>query len=113
MMCLRVLTEENTNVSKIALSTKSEHGERRAARAGLVYVDSNENWIMRHRSGKGFTYRNSTGGRLRSERALQRIELLVIPPAWNDTAICPKANGHIQAVGTDDVGRRQYIYHAR
>jgi len=100
-------------VSNIAISTKSEQIERRAARAGLVYVDLNENWIMRLRCGKGFTYRSSTGSKLRSGRALQRIESLVIPPAWNDAAICPKANGHIQAVGTDDAGRRQYIYHAR
>jgi len=100
-------------VSKIAISTKSEQVERRAAKAGLVYVDLIENWITRHRCGKGFAYRNSTGKRLRDERALQRIDSLVIPPAWNDTAICPKANGHIQAVGTDDAGRRQYIYHSR
>jgi DNA topoisomerase IB len=25
--------------------------------------------------------------------------------------ICPYPNGHIQAVGTDDAGRRQYLYH--
>jgi DNA topoisomerase IB len=35
----------------------------------------------------------------------------VIPPAWQDVWICPIPNGHIQAVGTDDAGRRQYIYH--
>ena len=100
-------------MSKIAISTKSEQVERRAAKAGLVYVGLIENWITRHRCGKVFAYRNSTGKRLRDERALQRIDSLVIPPAWNDAAICPKANGHIQAVGTDDAGRRQYIYHSR
>ena len=36
---------------------------------------------------------------------------LVIPPAWEDVWICPYANGHLQAVGTDDAGRRQYLYH--
>jgi DNA topoisomerase IB len=35
----------------------------------------------------------------------------VIPPAWRDVWICPLANGHLQAVGTDDAGRRQYHYH--
>ena len=25
--------------------------------------------------------------------------------------ICPAPNGHIQAVGTDEAGRRQYLYH--
>ncbi|MDT7579346.1 MAG: topoisomerase, partial [Pseudonocardiales bacterium] len=42
---------------------------------------------------------------------LQRIKELVIPPAWDDVWICEPANGHIQAVGTDDAGRRQYLYH--
>jgi DNA topoisomerase I len=41
----------------------------------------------------------------------ERCRALVIPPAWQDVWICPLANGHIQAVGTDDAGRRQYLYH--
>jgi DNA topoisomerase IB len=36
---------------------------------------------------------------------------LVIPPAWKDVWISPHATGHIQAVGTDAAGRRQYRYH--
>lgn len=43
----------------------------------------------------------------------RRIEELVIPPAWTDVWICPYPNGHIQVIGTDDAGRRQYMYHAR
>ncbi len=42
---------------------------------------------------------------------LARIKALVIPPAWQDVWICPDADGHIQAVGTDVAGRRQYRYH--
>ena len=41
----------------------------------------------------------------------QRCQLLVIPPAWEQVWICPVPNGHLQAVGTDDAGRRQYLYH--
>jgi DNA topoisomerase IB len=44
---------------------------------------------------------------------LERIESLVIPPAWKKVWISPYPNGHIQAVGTDAAGRRQYIYHER
>lgn len=40
-----------------------------------------------------------------------RVKALVIPPAWTDVWICPVPNGHIQAVGIDAAGRRQYIYH--
>src|SRR6202012_5269269 len=43
--------------------------------------------------------------------ALARIESLVIPPAWKNGWICPHPNGHIQDVGTDAAGRRQYLYH--
>jgi DNA topoisomerase-1 len=42
-----------------------------------------------------------------------RIRQLVIPPAWKRVWICPWPNGHIQAVGTDAAGRRQYLYHPR
>jgi DNA topoisomerase IB len=40
-----------------------------------------------------------------------RIRSLVIPPAWQDVWICTDPAGHIQAVGTDAAGRRQYLYH--
>ncbi|EME18965.1 DNA topoisomerase [Rhodococcus triatomae BKS 15-14] len=43
----------------------------------------------------------------------ERIEALVIPPAWRKVWISPHANGHIQAVGRDAAGRRQYLYHER
>jgi DNA topoisomerase IB len=43
--------------------------------------------------------------------AQDRIESLAIPPAWNEVWICPWPNGHIQAIGTDAAGRRQYLYH--
>lgn len=36
-----------------------------------------------------------------------------MPPAWRDVWICPHPGVHIQAVGTDDAGRRQYRYHYR
>lgn len=42
---------------------------------------------------------------------LSRIKGLAIPPAWKDVWIRPDARGHIQAVGTDSAGRRQYRYH--
>ena len=61
-------------------------------------------------AGKGFTYLDEDGKKLpRAE--IERIKSLAIPPAWKDVWICPYANGHIQAVGTDDAGRRQYLYH--
>ncbi|KRF01442.1 DNA topoisomerase [Nocardioides sp. Soil777] len=64
----------------------------------------------RRRAGKGFTYLDQHGTRLAAED-VQRCKELVIPPAWEDVWITPYVNGHLQAVGTDDAGRRQYLYH--
>lgn len=66
--------------------------------------------IRRVRSGAGFRYLRPTGAPVQA-RDRARIAALVIPPAWQDVWICTDANGHIQAVGTDEAGRRQYLYH--
>jgi len=66
--------------------------------------------IMRVRSGDGFRYRTTAGGPVRT-KDIDRIRALVIPPAWDEVWICADARGHIQAVGTDAAGRRQYLYH--
>jgi DNA topoisomerase IB len=64
----------------------------------------------RRRAGRGFTYLDEHGRRLPEEDA-QRVRELVIPPAWRDVWVTPHPHGHLQAVGTDDAGRRQYLYH--
>ncbi|MEO9324550.1 DNA topoisomerase IB [Nocardioides sp. C4-1] len=64
----------------------------------------------RRRVGKGFAYLDDRGQRLPADD-VARIKALVIPPAWQDVWITPYANGHLQAVGTDAAGRRQYLYH--
>ena len=66
--------------------------------------------FRRTRRGRGFAYRDDHGGAV-DAATRERITALVIPPAWSDVWICPYPNGHIQAVGTDDAGRRQYLYH--
>jgi DNA topoisomerase I len=68
--------------------------------------------IARKRRGKGFAYYGPDGDLLVDELTLQRIRELVIPPAWKNVWISPYPNGHIQAVGTDAAGRRQYLYHS-
>jgi DNA topoisomerase IB len=64
----------------------------------------------RRRAGAGFVFLDGKGKRLSGADA-QRCKDLVIPPAWTDVWITPYDNGHLQAVGTDDAGRRQYLYH--
>jgi DNA topoisomerase I len=67
-------------------------------------------WTRRRR-GKAWSYLDEKGAPIRDPEALERIKGLVIPPAWTDVWICPHPRGHLQAVGTDAAGRRQYLYH--
>jgi DNA topoisomerase-1 len=54
-----------------------------------------------------------SGGVIEDAETLARIHALAVPPAWEEVWICPHPNGHIQAIGTDSRGRRQYRYHDR
>jgi DNA topoisomerase-1 len=65
----------------------------------------------RRRRGKGFSFLDADGEPLTDRAAVDRIKALVLPPAWRDVWISPDPRGHIQAVGTDVAGRRQYRYH--
>src|SRR5690625_321990 len=67
--------------------------------------------LGRRRVGRGFTYLDPDGERITDPEVIARCRALVIPPAWQEVWICPDPAGHIQAVGTDDAGRRQYLYH--
>jgi DNA topoisomerase I len=69
--------------------------------------------LIRVRRGRGFSYVDAQRKSVEDAEVLARIEGLVIPPAWKKVWISPHTNGHIQAVGTDAAGRRQYIYHER
>jgi DNA topoisomerase IB len=64
----------------------------------------------RRRAGRGFSYLDERGEALPAAD-VERVRSLAIPPAWRDVWITPYPNGHLQAVGTDEAGRRQYLYH--
>ena len=82
------------------------------ALGGLRYVSDDAPAIRCRRAGKGFVYLDAKGRRVADTETLQRIRLLVIPPAWTDVWICASADGHMQATGRDAKGRKQYKYHA-
>jgi DNA topoisomerase-1 len=84
-----------------------------AATGRLRYVSDRAPGIIRARSGRGFRYRAADGTRIQEPETLTRIRGLAIPPAWTDVWICPSPAGHIQAVGRDARGRKQYRYHPR
>lgn len=91
----------------------AEDDPRASARAaGLRYVrDDDLPGIRRRRCGRGFTYIDPRGETVRDPAERARFEALAIPPAWTDVWICPFADGHVQATGRDDAGRKQYRYH--
>jgi DNA topoisomerase I len=87
---------------------------RTAARlADLVYVSEESPGITRRKSGTGFAYYDAKGRLIRDQEVLKRIRSLAVPPAYHNVWICPDPNGHIQATGRDDKGRKQYRYHPR
>jgi DNA topoisomerase-1 len=79
--------------------------------AALVYCDDHSNGYGRRADASGFRYIDNYGKPLKDEATLARIKGLAIPPAWTDVWICPSPRGHIQAVGRDVKGRKQYRYH--
>jgi len=111
-----------TRVAVQARKTKKENGKLMqiatasvevAEEAGLRYVSDEQPGYTRKRKGKSFQYFDTEGKLIRDETRLLRIRRLAIPPAYRQVWICPLPNGHIQAIGRDDRGRKQYRYHER
>jgi len=87
--------------------------EAAAEAAGLRYVLDEEPGIRRRRCGRGFTYLDPRGQTVRDPEQRERFAELAIPPAWTEVWICRHPDGHLQATGRDDRGRKQYRYHPR
>jgi DNA topoisomerase IB len=64
--------------------------------------------IRRVRRGRGFSHVDENDRRNHRRRDARAHSRARVPP---DVWICPHPNGHIQALGTDARGRRQYCYH--
>lgn len=87
--------------------------EERARQAGLRLVSPEALSLRRQRRGRGFSYHDEAGRAVTDDRVLARVRALAIPPAYREVRIAPQADGHIQAVGRDEAGRLQYLYHPR
>jgi DNA topoisomerase-1 len=77
----------------------------------LVYVDDDLPGIARRRSGRSWAYFDAHGARITDRNEIDRLNAVGMPPAYRDCWFCPSPHGHIQAIGYDDKGRRQYRYH--
>lgn len=78
----------------------------------LVYVSDNMPGIARQHIHNDFRYIGPEQHQIDDPLELQRIQALAIPPAYKNVWICTLPNGHIQATGVDEAGRKQYRYHA-
>jgi DNA topoisomerase-1 len=80
--------------------------------SGLVYVSGLESGITRRQGKNGFLYYMPEGRRITDPLEIARLSALAIPPAYTDVVISANPYSHLQAIGTDARGRRQYRYHA-
>src|SRR4051812_30646536 len=77
----------------------------------LVFTHDGMPGYSRRRHGKSFRFLLPGGASLRDKSERQRILSLAIPPAYEHVWICCLPNGHLQATGIDQRGRKQYRYH--
>jgi DNA topoisomerase-1 len=78
----------------------------------LHYVDDTMPGISRKRRGRYWQYFDAKGKRITDRDEIDRLNAIGMPPAYERCWFCPDPNGHIQAVGYDARGRKQYRYHA-
>ncbi|WP_374944672.1 DNA topoisomerase IB [Sphingomonas sp.] len=77
----------------------------------IVYSDDQKPGITRRKLRGHWAYFSAAGERITDREEIDRLNAIGLPPAYTDAWFSPKANGHIQAVGWDEKGRKQYRYH--
>lgn len=78
----------------------------------LRYTPDKGSGFTRVKRGKGFQFLDKRGKKVADQAHIERLQQLIIPPAWKNVWICPYINGHLQVTGIDERGRKQYIYHS-
>lgn len=82
-----------------------------AKEAGLRYFHEAQLTVKRRKNGKTFDYTDGSGRKIKDAKTIERINSLALPPAWIDVTVSPTPNSHLQAIGVDEKGRKQYRYH--
>lgn len=78
---------------------------------GLRFGLDDQPGIRRHGHKRPRYVEDRTGAVVTDVEVLERIQALVIPPAWTDVWISAEPWSHVQATGRDARGRKQYRYH--
>ena len=77
----------------------------------IAYVDPEMPGITRKKVRNGWGYWDARGNRITDREEIDRLNKIALPPAYVDAWFCPSPEGHIQAIGYDAKGRKQYRYH--
>ncbi|PZQ59588.1 MAG: DNA topoisomerase [Sphingomonas taxi] len=78
----------------------------------IVYFEDDAPGITRRKTRHGaWAYHDAAGKRITDRDEIDRLNAIGLPPAYVDAWFCPDPDGHIQAVGWDEKGRKQYRYH--
>ncbi len=84
---------------------------REEASVRLRHSSDSEPGFTRKRVGRYWAYYDSKGERITDRDVIERLNAIGLPPAYVDAWFCADHNGHLQATGIDDRGRKQYRYH--
>jgi DNA topoisomerase I len=77
----------------------------------LRHSSDTEPGISRKRMGRHWAYFDAEGKRITGRDEIDRLNAIGLPPAYKDAWFCADPDGHLQATGIDDRGRKQYRYH--
>ncbi|MFS0735704.1 DNA topoisomerase IB [Sphingomonas sp. 1P06PA] len=77
----------------------------------ITYVDDDLPGITRRKLRGKWAYFDAKDERIKDREEIDRLNAIGLPPAYRDAWFCPSPDGHIQAIGYDEKGRKQYRYH--
>ena len=86
--------------------------EELTSRMGLTLTDTESDGYKRRKNKNTFTYYDGTK-KIDEDKIIARLNALAVPPSYTDIWYCKQDNGHIQATGQDQTGKKQYFYHAK
>ncbi|MBN8954324.1 MULTISPECIES: DNA topoisomerase IB [unclassified Rhizobium] len=98
----------NQMLSKVGLAAAAAEAK---LHSGLIYIPGLETGITRKQGKKGFLYYSPAGSRITRPSEIARLDALAVPPAYTNVVISTNPLSHLQAIGTDARGRKQYRYH--
>lgn len=79
--------------------------------ASLSFAHDHDPGITRKPIKDGWAYFDPDGARITDAQEIDRLNAIGLPPAYERCWHCADPSGHIQAVGYDAKGRKQYRYH--